>query len=76
MHGYVRWYMSVGWYMSMCMDRCGMGGDMMDRCRNRVRVDGTSADVTASRTVASVVQLSDVGSSIVVPWSWWCMYRS
>jgi hypothetical protein len=45
------------------MDRCGM----MEGCWSRVGVDGTSSDVTASRTVAPVVQLSDVGSSKVVP---------
>ena len=57
------------------MDRCRMGGDMMDRCWYRVRVDGTSGDVTASRTVTPIIQLSDIGSSIVVAWSW-CMSMS
>jgi hypothetical protein len=44
----------------------GIGGGVTERWSSRVGVDGASMDVTAARTVAPIVQLSNVGPAIVV----------
>jgi hypothetical protein len=69
------WNMNRSMYWRMGKELWVIGGDVMDGCGSRVGVYGTSSNATASRTVAPIVQLSDVGSSKVVPWWCWNMHR-